>query len=222
MWRSALKVVLGTAAFAAVHSILASRRAKDLAAEAFGPENRNTWYRPFYLAQSFVTFGLLGLYARRLPDRTLWIVPAPLRLVFHIGQGSALVWAVITANEVGILEMLGAAGVAARLAGEQVPPEPEAQGPALAPDGQIKATGPFRLSRHPLNLAPLPVFWLWPRMGVKLLAFNAAATLYLAAGSLHEASRLRQAFGAAYIDYEKRGVPFYLPCPWHKRADDHS
>lgn len=49
MWRSALKVMFGTVVFAAVHSVLASRRAKELAAETFGREARNTCYRPFYL-----------------------------------------------------------------------------------------------------------------------------------------------------------------------------
>ena len=41
MWRSMLKVMAATAAFGLVHSALASRRAKQAAADHFGERNRN-------------------------------------------------------------------------------------------------------------------------------------------------------------------------------------
>jgi hypothetical protein len=94
-----------------------------------------------------------------------------------------------------------------------VPPEPEAQGPALDEEGRRHAAGPFAWSRHPLNFAPLPVFWLHPRMTTSLLAFNIAATAYLVVGSWHEEARLREAYGEAYSAYQRSGVPFYLPSP---------
>ena len=71
--------------------------------------------------------------------------------------------------------------------------------------------GPFRYTRHPLNLAPLPVLWLNPVMTANLAVFNLAATVYFVAGSWHEEQRLRAAYGDAYEEYRRSGVPFYLP-----------
>jgi signal transduction histidine kinase len=67
--------------------------------------------------------------------------------------------------------------------------------------------------RHPLNFAPLPILWLWPRMTTSLLAFNTAATIYLVVGSIYEEARLREAFGEEYDTYQKSGIAFYVPIP---------
>src|SRR4051812_34676039 len=80
----------------------------------------------------------------------------------------------------------------------------------MAPTARDPACGEA-CSRLPLNFAPLPVFWLWPRMTTSLLAFNLASTMYLAVGSLHEEARLREAFGQAYAANQRSGVPCYLP-----------
>ena len=70
-----------------------------------------------------------------------------------------------------------------------------------------------------MNFAPVPIFWLWPRMTTGLLAFNTAATVYLVIGSLHEEARLQEAFGNDYAAYQESGVPFYLPAPQHSAVE---
>src|SRR5947209_2269375 len=107
MWRSMLKVMAATAAFGLVHSALASRRAKQAAAEHFGERNRNGLYRVFYLGQSVVTFGMLAAYMRRQPSRELYRVRGPLALLLHAGQVAALVQATAAARQVGIRRILG-------------------------------------------------------------------------------------------------------------------
>jgi len=211
MWRSMLKVAAATAVFGLVHSALASRSAKRAAASTFGERNRNGLYRVFYIAQSAITFGILANYIRRQPSRELYRVEGPLTLLMHAVQAGALVYATSAAGQVGFRRITGIESFLAWLGDGPVPPEPEAQGPALDDEGQQHAAGPFAWSRHPLNFAPLPVLWLWPHMTTSLLAFNTVATIYLVVGSLHEESRLREAFGDDYDAYLSSGIPFYVP-----------
>lgn len=219
MWKSMLKVAAATAAFGLVHSVLASRTAKRAAARTFGERNRNGLYRVFYIGQSLVTFGMLAAYVRRQPSRELYRVEGPLALLMHAVQAGALTYATSAAGQVGLRRITGLENFLAWLGDGPVPPEPEAQGPALDDEGRRHAAGPFAWSRHPLNFAPLPIFWLWPRMTTNLLAFNAAATIYLVVGSLHEEARLREAYGDGYDAYLNSGVPFYIPAPARSALD---
>ena len=203
MWRSMFKVMAATTAFAVVHSALASRGAKRAATKTFGERNRNGLYRVVYITQSAITFAVLAAYIRRQPSREIYRVRPPLSLVMHGAQAAALVYATAAARQVGIRRIVGLDSFVAWLGEGPVLPEPEAQGPALDEQGLARHAGPFSWSRHPLNFAPLPILWLWPRMTTNLLAFNTAATVYLVIGSLHEESRLREAFGDKYIAYER-------------------
>jgi hypothetical protein len=58
-------VVAATIGVALLHSVLASRKAKSVAAQVLGERNRNAFYRPFYIAQSALSFGALMLYLRK-------------------------------------------------------------------------------------------------------------------------------------------------------------
>ena len=214
-----LKVIAATAAFAVVHSALASRGAKRAATKTFGERNRNGLYRVVYITQSALTFAVLAAYTRRQPSRDIYRVRPPLSLAMHGAQAVALVYATEAARQVGIRRIVGLDSFVAWLGDGPVLPEPEAQGPALDEQGLARHAGPFSWSRHPLNFAPLPILWLWPRMTTNLLAFNTAATVYLVIGSLHEASRLREVWGDKYIAYEQSDVAFYLPSPDRSAAD---
>ena len=50
-------------------------------------------------------------------------------------------------------------------------------------------------------------------MTTNLVAFNLVATAHFLYGSLREERHLNQAYGAAYTEYQRSGVPFYLPGP---------
>ena len=210
---SALQIAAATAAFALVHSVLASRRAKGAARRAVGDRARNGWYRVFFNGQAVATAGALLLYSRRLPDATLYEIHGPLRLLLRTGQLAGLAFGAMAAREVGVARMAGTTSLARWGRGaDVVPREPEAQGPGPDWSGRrLVVGGPFRYTRHPLNLAPLPVLWLNPVMTANLLAFNVAATLYFVVGSWHEEQRLLAAYGDAYEEYRRSGVPFYLP-----------
>ncbi|MEX2582331.1 MAG: hypothetical protein WD766_03610 [Gemmatimonadota bacterium] len=209
--RGALKALAATAVFGIGHSLLASRSAKRAAGRVLGAERRDALYRPCYLAQSVVTFGALVWYLKRQPRHTLYRVPRPWATLMRIGQAGGLVYAARAAHHVGIGRLLGVSGLAAWLTGRDMPPPAEAQGPACV-GGAMKATGPFRWHRHPLNFAPLPVLWLFPHMTSRLAAMNLASTAYLVLGSRLEETRLRSAYGVIYERY-RTSVPFYAPRP---------
>lgn len=211
MWRSFLRIGAAVALFAVVHSVLASRPAKRFAARTFGERNRNGLYRPFYIGQSLVTFAALIIFIWKQPTVEVYRVRAPWSLLMYAGQLAALLWLAAAVRQVGILRISGAENLLVWSGGGWAEPEPEAQGPALDPEGLARHAGPFAWSRHPLNLAFVPIFWLWPRMTTNLLAFNAAATIYLVVGSVHEEVRLRSAYGRRYLAYQRSGTPFFLP-----------
>lgn len=206
------KVAAATGVFALVHSALASRKAKGIAARVLGERNRNALYRPFYNAQAVVTAGALAYYIYRQPDRELYRVTGWPAWLMHGARLAFLGYGVVAVRQIGLLRLLGWPGLKARLRGKNVvPAEPEAQGPALSSTGELKAGGTFQTSRHPLNFIGVPILWLSPRMTLKWAWFNTVATLYFWVGSFHEARRLRQAYGEAYRTYEDSGVPFFVP-----------
>lgn len=214
LWKAGLKVAAATFAYAGIHSLLASRWAKSTADKAVGHRNRAAYYRPFYLAQSVVTFAALYAYSRTLPDKTLYHVRGPAARAMNAGQIAGLVYAAWAARSVGVQDILGIREVADAAQGKRdIRPEPEAQGPS-AETSSMRVTGPFRWSRHPLNFAPLPIFWLMPKMTVQLLSYNLAMTAYMVVGSIHEEHRLEKAYGEKYREYQRSGVAFYVPKPW--------
>jgi hypothetical protein len=212
-WTGAIKTAVATLAYAAIHSALASHAAKNAATRTLGQRGRNALYRPFFIVQATAGFAALAEYIRRQPGRTLYDLHGPAAWLLRVGQAGALVFAVSAARQVGTGRMLGLAGLRAwGRRDRDAPIEPEAQGPALdLPSNRMKVTGPFRVSRHPLNFAPIPLFWLNPRMTSNFAAFAAVATLYFAVGSLHEEHRLRRAYGQPYEDYQHSTVRFLVP-----------
>lgn len=212
MFRSIVKIMAATTLFAGIHSLLASRAAKRIAAQIFSERQRNALYRPFYNAQAILTFGALALYGTKLPDRELYRASEPLAGLMRLGQLASLLYLIYGARQIGFLKFAGLPNLLALLRGQtSIPREPEGQGPIIDVNGEMKVTGPFRASRHPLNFAMIPALWLMPRMTVNLAAFNCVVTVYLIVGSVHEEERLRAAYGQAYIDYQQSGIHFFVP-----------
>ena len=205
------RVLASTVAFALLHSALASRTAKSVAARTFGARRRNGLYRAFFNTQASVATVALAIYLRQLPDRELYVVRGPAATLMRMGQSTGLLLLLEGAMRVGVLPITGMSSLVRYARDDDaVPAEPEAQGPALDEHGRLRVGGAFLRSRHPLNLAPLPVFWLNPRMTRNLALFSAIATAYLWLGSLHEERRLLAAYGDAYRRYVNGTVPFFF------------
>lgn len=217
MWRSMAKTVFATTLFGLVHSAVASAPFKRRASQLLGKRHRNGFFRLFYNLQAVLTFGALVVYIWRLPTRVLYCVRGPLRWLMHIGQMACALFALWGMFHVGILRMAGVTSflswLSSRNTDQEVAPEPDGQGPRQNADGSMHAEGPYKYSRHALNFALVPIFWLVPKMTANLFAFNTVMTLYAWFGSLHEEVRLRETYGQAYEDYQQSGVPFFVPRP---------
>ena len=212
MLKSLLRLAGATALFFGLHTLFASQSAKQAATRLVGTRGRNSFYRLFYNGFALGSFAALGWYAARLPDRELYHVRGPGAWLMRLGQAFGLVGMAAGARQIGYARFTGLANALAWLRGDAyIPPEPAAQGPALDEAGTLRATGPFRCCRHPLNAAMLPVFWLMPRMTARLLLFNALMSVYAVLASRNEERHLLDAYGRAYADYQEGGTPFFLP-----------
>jgi protein-S-isoprenylcysteine O-methyltransferase Ste14 len=196
--------------WALVHSVLASKQAKEFTRRVAGPRYRDGLYRSAYNAQSVV---LLLWAARRfasLPDRDLYHVKPPLSWLFRASQAASLGVLLSGVRVMGMLNFAGMTPLWDFLTGRDVRSEPEAQGPPIGSDKEIVRAGAFRFTRHPGNLGVLGVFLFLPRMTANRAVLTALVALYVVLGSLHEEYRLRAAYGDAYERYRST-VPFLIP-----------
>ena len=212
MSRGTPKVIVATALYFLVHSVLANDWPKARAGEVFGPRLADGLYRPLYLAQSVALLALLVVYVRRQPGRDVYRATGAGAWPLRGAQALTLAFLVWAALSVGLDHLTGSGGFAAWWRGAEVPRMPNGQEPSPAPDGSMRTAGPLGLTRHPLNWSLTILFWLQPRMTTRLLAFNVVLTAYVVLGSVHAESHMRRFYGDAYRDYQAR-VPFLAPSP---------
>jgi protein-S-isoprenylcysteine O-methyltransferase Ste14 len=202
---------IATLAFAALHSALASRKAKQAAAAIVGEEKRDAAYRTFFIAQSLASASTLVAYGAQLPKRTVYRLTGTPALVLRLGQAAGVLHLLAGLRETGFLQWAGIKNLQAWKSGKPIPAGPAAQGPEIGEDSSLRVGPIFSRSRHPLNFSGIPILWLTPRLTTRRLAFNMVSTLYFLAGSLHEASRLKAEYGSAYRRYAEGSVPFFWP-----------
>ncbi len=196
MLSSVLILVLFFTAYALVHSLLASAPVKAWAHRTFGA-GVERWYRLVYNIFATLTLLPLFLLLAQLPDRTLYVVPAPWRWLLVGGQLLALGSLGIALLQTDVLHFLGLRQIMAAQPAET---------------GSLEVRGIYCYVRHPLYFFSLLVIWLTPAMTVNVFATYLAFTLYFYLGSIHEERRLLDEFGAEYEDYRQR-VPRLIPRP---------
>ena len=206
------RVALVCVLWAVVHSLLASKPAKELVRRAAGPRYRNGLYRSLYNAQSVLLLAWAAWWFLRQPDKEIYRARPPLSWLLGAGQVASLGVLFSGIRVIGILDFAGIPPLLDLLKGRDPRPEPEAQGPPVGADGEMVRRGPFRFTRHPGNLGALGFFALFPRMTANRAVLAALVALYVVLGSSHEEHRLRAAYGAPFERY-RRAAPFLLPRP---------
>ena len=206
VWRT----VCGFAAWGLVHSLLATHTVKAFAAAKLGEPRRNGLYRISYNAVAVITLLALAVYIRRLPDRRLYRIHLPWRVITGLLRVGLLGVAARAALEVGVGPFSGMSAAMSYLLKGTAAYEPEAQGPSMGAAG-LRTGGPFRLVRHPLNASATAMVWLTPEMTVVRLTIAVLTLAYALLGSKIEEGRLLATYGEAYRHYQESGVPFFVP-----------
>ncbi len=206
------RVALVCTLWAIVHSLLASKQAKDLARRIAGPRYRDGLYRAAYNVQSVILSAWAARWFLLQPDRELYRAGPPLSWLLRAGQVASLGVLFSGIRVIGVVDFAGLKSLWSLIAGRNPDPETEAQGPPIGGDGEMMAAGAFRFTRHPGNLGALGFFLLFPRMTANRAVLAALAALYVVLGSAHEEYRLRAAYGAPYERYRSK-VPFLVPRP---------
>jgi protein-S-isoprenylcysteine O-methyltransferase Ste14 len=140
---AALLVLLATAAYAALHSLLASLPVKAAFRRAAGPGGDRYYRLGFNLVGAITLLPLLAIAATQ-PGPVLYAIPQPLIWVFLAGQAAAVIVVVAGLLQTDVWHFLGLRQVLER-SGDHP---------------NFVATGLYRHVRHPLYTACPGLPWL--------------------------------------------------------------
>jgi methanethiol S-methyltransferase len=186
-----------------LHSMLASNKAKELAAGWFWGRLRQA-YRLAYNLFAGLSFLPVLVMAVVLPDRILYKVPLPWSVIMAAGELVATAALVIGFRQTDVGEFLGlrqlTGGAASRYS----------DGSVESSRGRLVTAGLYRYVRHPLYTAGLVFIWLLPLMTANALAINIGLTIYVIAGASLEERKLRSEYGQEYADYAAV-TPMFIP-----------
>jgi len=183
--------------YAAVHSLLASTRAKQAVQRRF-PDHYRTYRLVYNGLAGLLLIPPLWLLAS-YPGSPLWHWPAPLD---WLADAAALL-------------AVGGFGWSLRYydTGEFLGTRQLRNAPAEAEDQTPLTLSPLhRWVRHPWYFLGLVIIWT-REMNTALLITAVMLTLYLVIGSRLEDNKLIATYGDAYRRYRAR-VPGLLPLPW--------
>ena len=183
-------------AFAAMHSLLASKQFKGLVWWIFGPEI-DRWYMKFFIIFAAITFMPLAIMLLLFPGRKLYVVRSPLRWIMVGIQLLSSVWIVKGFRDAPHRFSIG----------QQLSKSKESK--------QLMPRGVYCYVRDPFLASGLLGMWMTPFLTTKLLITYLLVSIYLFLGSLHWETRLLAQFGKEYKNYQTK-MPRMIP--WKGRS----
>lgn len=208
---AAVRAALATAAYAFVHTALASHRAKRLAADLAGEEATRGWYRLAYNAHAVAGLGLLGAYVWRHRGPFVWHTHGPARAAVRVLQGVAIGAFLKGLADSGLGDLSGARPARDYLLGRPLRPVPDGQGPLEDDAGHPAPRGLGLHTRQPVNAFIVPVLWVVPSARAGWVGMSVAFTAYAVLGAWRGERMLGARWGAEYEAYQASGVPFLVP-----------
>lgn len=204
-----IAVLLAIVAFGFIHSILASKEAKQAFQQRFGDRAYHGLYRLVYNIISAMTLLPVGWLMIATPSRVVWTVEAPMSIVFLVLQLIGVIGLLASVLQIDSGQFLGTSQAIAYFRGDPLP----------LPKEPLSVKGVYALVRHPLYLFSLLVLWFVPTMSEGYLGLCIGATLYFIIGSWYEERRLIAYFGDEYRAYQQK-VAWMIPFVMLKRDDN--
>lgn len=196
-----LALLLALVFWAVVHSLTADARSKRLFQQRLGDRVYAGTYRLLYNVFSLLSIlPLFYLLTVHVPERVLWSVPMPFRLLNYAFMLVGILGLALSLWQTDVWEFIGLRQFNEMLRGNN---KPNAN-PSLI------VTGTYALVRHPLYLFSLLFIWARPVLTLQSLLFNIWVTAYFVIGSYFEEKRLVAIYGDNYRAYRER-VPRLLP-----------
>jgi len=196
-----IMITLGTFLFALSHSILASSTVKQAMRRSFGERAYHGLYRLFYNIVATISLSIIVIYIW-LEGTVIWQAPDTLKPILLFLQTIGFIGVIISLLHIRAGEFLGITQLRHYMQGKPLPLPPE----------PLRATGLYRLVRHPLYLFALLIIWPIITITDLYLVFAIITTAYFLIGSRFEEKRMIELYGDAYRQYQKR-VPWMLPYP---------
>jgi methanethiol S-methyltransferase len=192
-------------AFAAMHSLLASKQFKELVWRIFGPE-MDRWYMKFFIIFATITFTPLAIMLVLFPGRKLYVIPSPWRWIMVGIQLLSGIWIV-----------KGFRDAPHRFSIDQQLLKSEEAKPLMP-------AGVYCYVRDPFLASGLLGMLMTPFMTTKFLITYLLVSIYLYLGSLHWETRLLAQFGKEYKNYQIK-VPRMIPwkgrrCPNNNKEQE--
>ncbi|MCX7897694.1 MAG: hypothetical protein N2441_07465 [Rhodocyclaceae bacterium] len=190
-----LALAFGWAAYAALHSLLATARVKSYCMQRW--PTRAQRYRLLYNLLALLLLIPLVWASQALPGEPLWRRPSPWDWLADALAIAACIGIWHVSRYYDMREFLG-----------------------LAPPTQpiLRISFWHRYVRHPWYALALVIVWT-REMTPPMLVSALMITLYLVIGSRLEEKKLIALFGAAYERYREQ-VPAFLPRPWKRLSHE--
>lgn len=188
VWNSALGLL-----FFIQHSLMIRKSFRKTVLDKF-PTHFHGWV--YTMASALVIFILVIFWQQA--DQIIWQASGWWRLFLRavfISGSAGIMWSVLSLQH---FDAFGTGMIRAHVRQVKTDSSP------------LASKGPYRFVRHPIYFFILLMLWSYPDTTLDRLLFNTLFSIWMIAATFWEERDLKDAFGEAYRDYQKR-VPMLIP-----------